>query len=785
LFGVHLFLSVQDCFAQPTSEALKISGIVTDSSTHQPLKGATVMETISKKVILSDDHGFYEFFLSKGNHELTCSFLGYKNISKNINILSDQTIDFRLTSQSVQVKEVTITSRNPARQVQNIQTGTIELSRKEIANLPLFLGESDFYKALQLMPGVQVSGEGNAAIYVRGGGYDQNLILLDQATVYNPAHLLGFYSVFNTDIVNEVTLIKSGMPAEFGNRISSVLEFSSKRTIPKQVSTTGNIGLISSKANVDIPLFDKHGALFLAARKTYLNSLLDVFRNAGLIKSSSILYKTGYDFYDLNGSLVLAPTKKDRIFLSTYKGDDWFVLNSNVIDLHANMDWGNQIASLSWNHFFHSNLYIDNYLTYSGYGLNMTLKMSQYNLDLQSGINDYGYKNRVTWVLNKHKLRTGLALIRHNIRPNSSSVASDSLTLNLGTTNLYKSYELSYYLSDEVNLTEKLGISAGLRFNSFYHVGPFTDYLLNSQGDISDTIHYRNGQVIKNYNAPEVRLSARYLLSSGMSLKLSFNTNNQYVHLVNVSNITFPTDFWIPSSRLIKPQTGNQWTVGVYKNFLNLETSVEVYYKTFRNQIEFYKGIFNAANNTPLDENLIFGKGRAYGAELLVRKTIGKFTGWFGYTFSRTEKSFPAIEDGRWFPARYDRPHDVSVVVNYVFNQRWTFSAVFVFASGNTYTPIVGRYIVTNNVVNQYGSYNSARMPAYHRLDLSATCLLKKTDKFTSTLNFSVLNAYDRHNPFFIYPEATGDISKYTMKVEPKEVSIFPILPSVSWQFSF
>lgn len=638
-YGSHLSVFSLDCQAQDNTETFKISGIVTDSSAHQPLKGATVVVMPSKKGTQTNDQGLYEIFVSRGSHEITFRFVGFKSITRNIDISANLTINPEMVSESLVMKEVTITSRTADKQILNIQTGTIGLSKKEVASLPLLLGESDFYKAIQLMPGVQVSGEGNAAIYVRGGGYDQNLILLDQATVYNPTHLLGFYSVFNTDIINEVTLMKSGIPAEYGNRISSVLEFTSKRTIPERVKTTGNIGLISSRVNVDVPLFDQHGALFLAARKTYLNSLLDIFRSAGVIKHRSILYKTGYDFYDLNASLVLAPTKKDRIFISTYKGDDWFVLNSNVIDLHANMDWGNQVASLSWNHFFHTNLYIDNYLTYSGYGLNMNLTMSQYNFDLQSGIKDYGYKNRVTWVLNKHKLRTGLALIRHNVKPNSSSAASDSLTLNLGTTNLYKSYEFSYFLSDEVDLTDKLGISAGLRFNSFYHVGDFNEYQLNDQGQISDTIHYRNGQIIKNYSAPEVRLSARYLLSSGTSVKFSFNTSNQYVHLVNVSTITFPTDFWIPSSKLIKPQSGNQWMVGFYKNFLHLETSLEVYYKTFRNQIEFYKGIFNSVNNTPLDNNLIFGKGRAYGAELLVRRTIGKFTGWFGYTFSRTEKA--------------------------------------------------------------------------------------------------------------------------------------------------
>ncbi|HEY4789120.1 MAG TPA: TonB-dependent receptor, partial [Bacteroidales bacterium] len=369
---LYLFLPVPCSFAQ-NQTIIRISGVVTDSSTKQPLPGATVIETISKKAVLTNQHGFYELSVPSDKHEINCSFIGYQSISGKINALADTILNFALAPLPVAMKEVTVISEARDKQVRNVQTGIVALSRKDISGLPLFLGESDFYKTIQYMPGVQVSGEGNAAIYVRGGGYDQNLILLDQATVYNPTHLLGFYSVFNTDIVNDLTLIKSGMPAEYGNRISSVLEFTSKRAIPERIKTSGNVGIISSRINVDIPVFKKHGAVFLAARKTYLNSLLDIFRETGVIKHKSVLYKTGYDFYDLNASFVLTPTTKDRILFSIYKGDDWFVLNANNINLHANMDWGNQIGSLSWSHLFSSKFYVDHYLTYSGYGLKMSL----------------------------------------------------------------------------------------------------------------------------------------------------------------------------------------------------------------------------------------------------------------------------------------------------------------------------------------------------------------------------------------------------------------------------
>jgi hypothetical protein len=754
-----LILSVNYCKSQNNSDLYKIYGSVTDSTGSTPLPGTTIVDKVSNKVAIANYQGNYEILLPAGPHVLNFSFVGYKSANIDVHVSSNQLININLSPEPVRIKEVVIDSRSASGQIQNIKTGTIELNKKEVANLPSLLGESDFYKALQLMPGVQLSGEGNAAIYVRGGGYDQNLILLDDATVYNPTHLLGFYSVFNTDIINNVTMIKSGMPAEYGNRISSVLDFHTKSSIPEKLTINGNIGLISSGLNIDLPVLKQKGAFFLAGRKTYLNAFLEGFRKMGLIKHTSILYKSRYDFYDLNGSFVLKVSNKDRLMLSSYQGEDKFVLNSEVIDLHTDMNWGNRVASLSWNHTFSDHLYMENHLIYSNYGLQMELDQEQFQFQLHSKINDIGFKNGITYMLKNHKIRTGLALIRHNIVPNSSNARSDSLNYSFGTPNHYYSYETSVFLSDEFRISSNLSIIAGFRYNSFYHIGPFNDYTSK------DSTSYGKSDLVKNYNGPDFRLTARYLMSESASLKFSFNSNNQYVNLVNASSVSFPTDFWIPSSKLIKP--------------------IEVYYKVSSNQIEFNKGILNSVDNTPLDQNLIFGKGRAYGCELFIRKTSGKLNGWISYTISRTEKSFNDIENGRWFPAKYDRLHDVSVVTNYQYNAKWSFSLVFVYATGSAYTPVVGRYFIANNLLNQYGRYNSARMPAYHRLDIAATHILKKTDKTESRLIFSVYNVYNRHNPFFVYPEASGSLDKLSLTVEPKEVSIFPVLPSISWQFSF
>ena len=767
------------------AQQAKIYGTVIDSIENLSLPGAKI--SCNSSLVTTNASGGFELLASLGSQEILIEREGYLPVVVKLQISSDIKIDIRLTRKSIEVKGVTVTARSGSRNVTSLNTGTMEISKKEVSSLPLLMGESDFYKAIQLMPGVQSTGEGNAAIYVRGGGYDQNLILLDEATVYNPSHLLGFYSVFNTAAIDEALMIKSGMPAEYGNRISSVLKFTTRKNIPETTKVTGNLGLLSTNLSVEAPIFNQKGALFLAGRKTYLNTILAGSRKANLIGNHSILHSSGYDFYDLNASIVLAPSTKDRISLSTYTGNDLFEIRAGAVELEVNMDWGNRIGSLNWNHIFNPNLYIDNTLVYSGYSMEMSLNQNQYSFNLNSGIADIGYKNRFTWIAGSHKFRFGLAAIKHTVMPNSSKAKSNDLQLKLGSPNSYHSNEFSVFCSDEYQINSRLSMVGGLRYNRFYHLGPFNEYIIGNERTVEDTISYSHGEIIKMYDALDIRFSTRFLLTESNSLKLSYNSNSQFIHLVNASSISFPTDFWIPSSKIIQPQKGMQWAFGYYHNINSwqIETSAEVYYKSFTHQIEFNNGIFTAIDNTPLDNNLIFGKGRAYGLEFFIRKPKGKLNGWVSYSLSKTEKRFTEIEQNRWFPAKYDRPHDLSIVTNYDLNSHWSFSAVFEFSTGSTYTPVVGRYFVANNLVNQYGHYNSARVPAYHRLDISATLKLAKIKKVDSKLNISVYNIYNRHNPFFVYPEAKGNIDRYQFSVQPREVSIFPILPSISWQFSF
>ncbi len=786
LFTALLFLltSIQLCYSQDPNRYL-LYGKVTDSIGSNPLPGASIYDKGYKFSAVVDSAGAFKINILPGEYEIICSYLGYRRVSKVVTVDSDIQLNFSLKQEIIKVNVVTVNANSLDNHVKSIQSGMIELSQNDIGNLPGLLGESDFYKTFQLLPGVQNSGEGDASMYVRGGGPDQNLILLDGATVYNPTHLFGFYSIFNTDAIANVRMYKSGMPAEYGNRVSSVVDFNTKHTVPDSLNISANIGLISSRLHIEIPLFNKRGMIYIAARKTYINTLLDASRRVGLIPNSSILHNSSYDFYDINAGFVFNLSHRDRLDISTYQGRDKFALASAAIEMHTAMDWGNRTVSLGWNHIFSDNFYLENRATYSGYNFNMGLTQNQYIFKLNSGINDLGYKARFSLNLPTHRIRGGWELLHHNISPNTSSALSDSTSLNLGSTDVYNSYELSTFISDEMKLSDRLSLNIGLRYNSFFQVGPFTNYNKNETGEIIDTVYYQTGKIVAKYTGLEPRISVRYLVSKNASIKFSYNRNNQYVNLINSASIAFPTDFWVSSSKYIKPQQGNQWAVGYFESILNFDASIEMYYKTSNNLIEFKKGIFSSIYNIPIEENLIIGKGHAYGLELLLRKSIGKLNGWVGYTISNTEKSFAEIENGRWFPAKYDRRHDLTAVLNYDLNNRWSFSSVFVFASGNAYTPIVGRYFIANNVINQYGKYNSARFPSYNRLDISATYTFKTVGKINSKLIFSIYNVYNRHNVFFVYPQATGNIEKFTLNIEAKEVYIFPILPSISWQLLF
>ncbi len=736
--------------------------------------------------VFTDANGSFTLPMEDQPQYLVVAYLGYRT-ERILWLPPTYTLSVQLTPDTVSIGQVQISSQQPQSHIEAVESGRIQLTTRDVRTLPSLMGQTDLFKSLLLMPGIKAGSEVDAAIYVRGGSYDQNLILLDGAPVYNPSHLLGFFSVFNPYVVDNVTLIKSGIPSEYGNRISSVIDNRSTNRIPERTQVAGNVGLLASGVSVIQPVARGRGMVYAAARRTYINLAIAGLSQINLPGLGSSLRSNYYNFWDVNLGGVLHLGAKHTLLLSAYQGADNFDHKSRKFVFNANMDWGNQIASLRWNHRISSSTYLDHTVYRSTYRYHMGLNLDAYQFALISSIRDIGHRSRITHQAGRHKLRGGIDWVFHHLSPNSSQVSVDTLSLELGTANTFNVAEYSLFASNEFAVSPSLTVYGGVRLNRMVHYGPYRESLFDPNGLPIDTTHFEPWQRVSNFSAPDFSFSFRYTLSPRSSVKGSASYNNQFIHLVNASSISFPSDFWVPSTKHIPPQSGYQLAAGFFHLLRDgdLEFSVEPYFKEIFHQSEFSSSFLESVDSSPLEQNLIFGRGKAWGVELLLRKTQGRLKGWIGYTFSKTIRSFPDIEGGRWYPAKHDRPHDISLVGSYELSPRWSLSAVFVFFNGSAYTPAIGRYFFAGNIINQYGPYNSGRLPDYHRLDLSATRTFTHRGNFKSQLVLSVYNAYNRSNPFFVYPQATGNLQRYQLSVERKEVSVAPILPSVSWSFSF
>ena len=768
-------------FAQ---EKFTISGYVKDEATGEFLIGANVYFKETLKGITTNQYGFFSLTAEKGQHNLVASFMGYERKELKINLVKDAKINFVLTPNSITTDVVVISGEREDKNIKSTDMGTVDFKIERIKTLPAFLGEVDILKTLQLTPGVQSGGEGNTGLYVRGGGPDQNLVLLDEAVVYNASHLFGFFSVFNADAIKNVTLIKGGMPANYGGRLASVLDISMKDGNNQKTEINGGIGVISSRLTVQGPIKKDKCSYLISGRRTYIDVVSKPF-----IKKSSPFKSSGYYFYDLNTKINYILSDKDRLFLSGYFGRDVFSLKNKDEGFSNSISWGNATTSLRWNHLFSDKLFLNTSAIYSNYVFDFSARQTDFDMALKSGVQDWNGKLDFSYYPNSlNKILFGFNYIYHTFTPNNASAKLRDVDLQLGDPVKLYSHEGAAYLNDEIELSEKFLINGGLRYSVFQHVGPFDRFILDKFNRITDTIKYSKGEAIKTYNHVEPRLSFRYTINSTSSLKASYNQNYQYIHLASSAAVTLPTDIWVPSTDIVKPLFGTQYALGYFKNLFSnkFETSLEVYYKSMKNLIEFKEGAApedNIHNN--IDNNFVFGKGESYGTELFFNKKVGKLTGWIGYTLSWAWRDFPDINGGVRFPAKYDRRNDLSVVATYEINDKFTASAVFVYATGNAITLPIGRYFIDGAIVNEYMPRNSYRMAAYHRLDLSLNYIQKKTKTFESSFNLSIYNVYDRHNPYFIYFENTGSLDEQSFQVKAKSVSIFPILPSVSWNFKF
>lgn len=763
-----------------------ISGYVKEADTGESLFGATVAVVELGKGTVTNDYGFYSLTLPEGTYVLSITFVGLEPVQQQVTLTKDLELNFELQTKAIIAKEVTIEAAQKDN-TESTSMGRISLDVEKAKTLPALLGEVDVLKTIQLMPGVQSGGEGNSGFYVRGGGPDQNLILLDEAVVYNASHLFGFFSVFNADAVKNIDLHKGTMPAQYGGRLASVLDISMKEGNSKKLQVDGGIGLIASRLTVQGPIAKNRASFIVAGRRTYADVLAEPF-----IPKTSNFKGSGYFFYDLNTKVNYRINDKNRLFLSGYFGRDVFSYNNTNNGFGVQVPWGNSTLSTRWNHLFSKKLFINATAIYSDFKFEFLGTQSDFEFKLFSGIRDWTGKVDFSYFPSpRHRVKFGLQYINHTFTPSNFTAAEgDDAIFDLGETIKYHAHDAAVYVQDEFDITDELRVNAGLRLSGFQHVGPFNRFTPNQAGTGRDTTSYRTGEPVATYSGLEPRLSVRYKLSGQSSLKAAFTRNLQYIHLASLSTVSLPTDIWVPSSDVVKPQIGVQYSLGYFRNFLKdkYESSVEVYYKEMQNQIEYAEGALPEQNfiDNP-DNQFTFGSGTSYGLELFLKRRVGKINGWIGYTWSKTTRTFPEINNGNPFPARFDRRHDLSVVGVYEFNQRWTFAATFVYATGNAITLPVSRYSIEGRIINDYGPRNSFRMRPYHRADISATLKPKPEKKrnYESCWVFAIYNLYSRANPYFIYFDNEGDLSDGTLEITARQVSLFPILPSVAWNFSF
>ena len=761
-----------------------ISGYIKDARNGETLIGATVALKNNAKGISSNQFGFFSITLTEGKYELVGSYVGFQPLSIPIKLDSDKNINFDLSPREALTEVIVSTNKRDAN-VKNAQMGKFVLPIEQIKAIPAFLGEADLLKTIQLLPGVRNAGEGSAGIYVRGGGPDQNLIMLDDAIVYNTGHLFGFFSIFNSDAIKNVSLIKGGMPPQYGGRLSSVLDVAMKEGNDKKLQVDGGIGLIASRVSIQGPIKKNKSSFIISARRTYIDGLTKPF-----VSKNSQFGGSGYYFYDLNAKMNYRFSEKDRLYISGYVGRDVFNFVNGQKSLQVNIPWGNATGTIRWNHVFNKRLFGNTTAIFNNYNFTFQALQNSLNIKLASGIRDFSLKQDFDlYPFTGHKVKFGGLYTLHRFTPSVVSGGQDSVIFKPLNPQSKYAHEAALYIQDDWEVSDKVKINFGLRYSGFQQIGPYKIYQTDKDGNRLDSTVYSNGQSVRKYGGLEPRFTLRYAITDETSIKASITKNFQFIHLVSNSGTTLPTDLWVPSTYKVKPQISWQYSAGLFKNFKEnmYETSVEVYYKNMQNQIEYQEGYTpNTLEDT--ENSFTFGRGWSYGSEFFINKTKGRLTGWIGYTLSWTWRQFSQLNGGEKFPSKYDRRNDISVVGIYELNKRWKLSSTFVFGTGNAATLPQRFYLVNGVLTQEYSRINEYRLPSYHRLDFAAIYNPKKNvyrKKMKTEWIFSIYNLYSRKNPYFIYFDQTGSPYDGSLNVQGKQVSLFPIIPSVTWNFKF
>lgn len=786
-----------------------ISGYIIEAKSGETLINSSVYDANSRKGTVSNSYGFYSLTLPKGKVEMLFSYVGFTSERRIFNLTKDTVINIDM-HESIELKEVTVVGSQKEIGVKGSQMSAIDIPISLIKSVPTLFGETDVLKALQLLPGVQGGVEGSAGFYVRGGGPDENLFLLDGVPVYNVNHLGGLFSVFNADAIKNVTLYKGSFPARFGGRLSSVLDIRMNDGNNKKLHGNISVGIVSSKFNLEGPLFGEKTTFNISGRRTYYDLLAQPILKIYAKDEDIDKLTAGYYFYDLNVKINHKFSDKDRLYLSAYIGDD--VIYSDIREsyrydnsgseenrIRLNWDWGNFITALRWNHIINNKLFMNTTATYTRYRFNMSVgadtesitntppstTKESITLGYRSGIEDYGAKIDFDYAPNpNHEIKFGGNYINHSFSPGvqvlSSKLATDSTTQSMDTTignqNIY-THETALYAEDNFNIGSFIKANIGLHYSAFF---------------VQD----------KFYHSLQPRLGLRALISDKLSFKAGYALMNQYIHLLSNSNISLPTDLWVPVTKQIKPMKSHQYSAGLFYNFRNIvDFSVEGYYKSMDNLIEYKDGATFLGSSTGWEEKVSMGRGWAYGLEFLAQKSIGKTTGWVGYTWAKSERLFDRpgeeINNGEMFPAKYDRRHDVSIVVSHKFSKKFDIAGTWVYSTGNSgslglqnyyASPIPGEEYNYNNSLPYISKRNNYRLPDYMRLDLGVN-FHKQKKHGIRTWNFSVYNATNQKNPFLIYVSSDYDYNpetgEYTEKKSLKKLTIFTIIPSISYTYKF
>lgn len=749
-----------------------LSGYIKDKAGEE-LIGATIYIPELKTGTVTNVYGFYSLTIPVKKYKVIFSYIGYEPQELDVDFSKDQTLDIVLEETSNAIDEVIVTAERKNENVVKTEMSTVKLQAKEIKKIPALMGEIDVLKTLQLLPGIQSTGEGFSGFNVRGGSPDQNLILFDEATVYNASHLMGFFSVFNNDAVKDLKIYKGDIPAEYGGRLSSLLDIRMKEGNQKNFEATGGLGTISSRLTLEGPIIEDKWSILIAGRRTYADLFL-------LFSSDDALKSTQLYFYDLNLKTNYRVNENNRIFVSGYFGRDVF----NFGDMYG-FDWGNKTLTTRWNHLFSDKLFSNFSFIYSNYDYKMESGNESLGFKWTSNLEDFKLKADFNYYPNpRNTIKFGLEAIHHKFIPGTARSTNETAN---NTIKMPESRALEYavYLSNEHKLTPKLALNYGLRFSVFQNMGEATLYNFDDNYEKIDSTIYDKWDIYKTFSGLEPRLSLNYTINPKSSVKASYSRTKQYLHLASNSTAGSPLDVWVPSSPNIKPQLADQVALGYFRNFWDnyFETSVEIYYKDMNNQIDF-KDFADLNLNAEYESEFRIGDAWSYGLEFLIRKQQGNFTGWISYTLSKAERKIPTINEGEVYSSTYDRPHNISIVASYDLTKRWNIAATWVYASGNPVTFPTGRYEQGNMIVPIYSERNGYRMPDYHRMDLAITLKGKEkpNKRLKSELNLSIYNVYNRHNAWMISFSEDED-NPNTTKAEL--VYLFPILPSLTWNFHF